>query len=1274
MRIGRAAWRVGLAALVLTVLIAAWAARIYGLDLVRRLLIREVGQQLGAELRVDALALSLLPPDLAAEGVELLHDGQTLITVRRIEFRLAPLRSLWDGAWIGDLRLEGPRVVASDRTNIWGRLESAMRSSGEPSEQPVFLPRRLSVSSGRFDLDWSQWGVHASMDPLDIEAQLGGMGRRRFDFTASARIAVNRAGHRLDLRRVAVKGRVSTNGFVVDTGAIDGEMGTVRGSLALESSSLRGELRSEISLEPVFALVPEAGVVRGVGRVSAQLGGTFDRPELSADVEARGVGIDDVEFSGTGRLGSSGSDWKLSAARAEMFGGTVEGTASGKLSGHVPFEAQARFREWNPAMFVQLFGVRTPLVGAWSGEARINGDLFGDDLRGGGRFTLEEGTGRLSGAASFAVTKDSAEVEGNLEAGPQDQLRARYRVADHTKIAGDVDGKSQRLDLLGRFVGLRLEGAGEVHAQFAGTVDRPTFGGAAEFAALAVNGIALGRVRGPFEIFTDGLRSVGFELADGEITAAGRLALSASQQNEWSATSRGGSVKRAMPAVRLFWPAAPEIDGTIDGAVKVVGKWNALGLSGRGQLVGATIAGEAVGDGDFEVSLDAGQWDGNLSLRHADGASASLRLTNEEHGRMSGAVAATGWRLERFAWVHERWPEAHGRVELNGSLGGTLAQLRGEGSVQLGALGFSDRSIGNASFRLTADGQNLRVEGGLATEARLAATSSLAWPYSFQARVECQDMDLAPILAIPELRISFSGEGVLSGDVERPLERGQAHIASLRIEHGEERLENRTPMLVRVTSGEIELSEATLEGSGQEMTVAGRWTAAEAAFHASARGDLTLLESLSREIASARGTVEAEIWGARRGDHPWTYRGHARLSEGTFDLAFLVGVTEVSAIVDVFDRKLDLRELTGKLGGGDFLVAGSVSIDDGWDFGWAMRDASLGIPSWLDYRAGGNGRLVGPLWTPTFKGEIEVAQAVYDRRIEWAEFLPWFRKQTRTSSAGPRLPLAVDLHLLADGGLFVDNNLAKSEMRGDLHLRGGTEELTLSGTIDVLSGEFFFRRRRFTITSGTVRFFEDRPTNPDLRFSGETHVDTRDEEYEIQVNVSGTADNPRIQFTADEPALTENDVLALVTFGRTVSQLQSQGAGFELGEVLALTTGPEGNKVEKEIHTFIPVDRIEIEPSFSRVNGASEPRLSIAKDLVVDRFSAMIGTGLGSERSQDVGLEYQFTRRFSLQGVWESQTKSEAGAFAANLKYRIPFRSVPYFSLLPRLLSGPGEP
>jgi autotransporter translocation and assembly factor TamB len=101
--------------------------------------------------------------------------------------------------------------------------------------------------------------------------------------------------------------------------------------------------------------------------------------------------------------------------------------------------------------------------------------------------------------------------------------------------------------------------------------------------------------------------------------------------------------------------------------------------------------------------------------------------------------------------------------------------------------------------------------------------------------------------------------------------------------------------------------------------------------------------------------------------------------------------------------------------------------------------------------------------------------------------------------------------------------------------------------------------------------------------------------------------------------------------------------------------------VESRLSTLVPVDRIEIEPSFSRTTGTTEPRLSIGKDLT-EKLTALLGTGLGTERRQDVALEYQLGPRVSLQAAWESQTQSSAGAFGGTIKFRHSFWK---FSLLP---------
>ena len=64
---------------------------------------------------------------------------------------------------------------------------------------------------------------------------------------------------------------------------------------------------------------------------------------------------------------------------------------------------------------------------------------------------------------------------------------------------------------------------------------------------------------------------------------------------------------------------------------------------------------------------------------------------------------------------------------------------------------------------------------------------------------------------------------------------------------------------------------------------------------------------------------------------------------------------------------------------------------------------------------------------------------------------------------------------------------------------------------------------------------------------------------------------------------------------------------------------------------------------------------------------ASVGSSLGTGRERDVTLEYGLTRSISIEGLWESQTESGAGAFGADVKFRVPFWQTP-FSLLPKWL------
>ena len=105
------------------------------------------------------------------------------------------------------------------------------------------------------------------------------------------------------------------------------------------------------------------------------------------------------------------------------------------------------------------------------------------------------------------------------------------------------------------------------------------------------------------------------------------------------------------------------------------------------------------------------------------------------------------------------------------------------------------------------------------------------------------------------------------------------------------------------------------------------------------------------------------------------------------------------------------------------------------------------------------------------------------------------------------------------------------------------------------------------------------------------------------------------------------------------------------------------------IRDTLPVDRIEIEPTFSATSGAFEPRLSLGKNFSED-LSGDVSTTFGAETRQRVELEYRLTERMSAVGSWESETGDEEGAVGGGLKFTYPFRRVPWLSRTKSWLGG----
>lgn len=117
------------------------------------------------------------------------------------------------------------------------------------------------------------------------------------------------------------------------------------------------------------------------------------------------------------------------------------------------------------------------------------------------------------------------------------------------------------------------------------------------------------------------------------------------------------------------------------------------------------------------------------------------------------------------------------------------------------------------------------------------------------------------------------------------------------------------------------------------------------------------------------------------------------------------------------------------------------------------------------------------------------------------------------------------------------------------------DALRVSGEISAQRGWYLFRGRRIVLQSAFASFSGETPIDPYLTVNATYQAP----EHVVIIRVEGTATRPELELSS-EPALDQGDVLALLLFGRTTSQLTG-GQGTELRQeaigILASYVAPE---------------------------------------------------------------------------------------------------------------------
>jgi translocation and assembly module TamB len=162
------------------------------------------------------------------------------------------------------------------------------------------------------------------------------------------------------------------------------------------------------------------------------------------------------------------------------------------------------------------------------------------------------------------------------------------------------------------------------------------------------------------------------------------------------------------------------------------------------------------------------------------------------------------------------------------------------------------------------------------------------------------------------------------------------------------------------------------------------------------------------------------------------------------------------------------------------------------------------------------------------------------------------RQQAANDTAMPSL-WKLDLRIHADNQLFIAGMGLESEWSADLRVQGTSKTPALLGRAELIRGTYSFSGQRFDVTQGVITFTGERPANPRIELQASADI----KDVTVNINVSGSATNPQINFTSS-PGLPQDEIMARILFGGSVSEISALQAVQLASSLNALRGGSGG--------------------------------------------------------------------------------------------------------------------
>ncbi|MCA9601484.1 MAG: translocation/assembly module TamB domain-containing protein, partial [Myxococcales bacterium] len=262
--------------------------------------------------------------------------------------------------------------------------------------------------------------------------------------------------------------------------------------------------------------------------------------------------------------------------------------------------------------------------------------------------------------------------------------------------------------------------------------------------------------------------------------------------------------------------------------------------------------------------------------------------------------------------------------------------------------------------------------------------------------------------------------------------------------------------------------------------------------------------------------------------------------------------------------------------------------------------------------------------------------------------------------------VALDIRVVQGAPFRIANNLISADVRirtqdQPFRIVGTDQRLGALGTLEIPRGSMLFRSSRFEIRRGVVDFADGTRINPSFDVAAFTEVRRSSgftgPNWRVNLHAHGDLDAFRLD-TSSEPALSQEDIILLLTMGMTRAEADQLQAG-DVTESAALEALATVTGINREVRRAVPViDDFRVTSQYSPRTNRTEPQVAVGK-RITDSVRLSAATGLSDSRQLKTAVEWRVGDQTALQAAYDNvnaSTASSLGNIGVDVRWRLEFQ------------------